>query len=829
MQMPGVHQAVRGCPGSPVVHPGLLDALLQLQGPDEASVWDTVVNFIAPLEHLRATLQEWAQHGDACPEAADLAASVILLLDPELCCDSFRSKGLVARGLDFFPELVAPADLAFPFVLSGPVFRLALDRPPLPEFRHPFHCSVPLAQASRQAAWHEAACDTLGALVQQAQVLLMREQLWQHYPLQHFTLTHPTEAPMVTPNGGWLAESATDLGERWDFFMAVRIHSTRIDPSDASFLEIMGFQPQSIQEAAAISSPINVFEAVQRKTTEVLPLSPLSAVFKIRGLDWGEEPPHDAGLPSEPQSGQNQGSDDPRRPPSVATTAPPVSSTARSCLNLGPVPIEGMISSPPLSPRAQWFRSHHNQLQSVADAALLGSATASATTTATLRFASGTAVTAALRLARGTDPRGSRWLPQPPAYTSGPRPGTTEVSEEEEEDLEDEGQADEGHDAPPESWEEREEELCWAAVKDAGPLAGFSLREGRPGSLFFLRQPGPPSVQVSEMSVQEANGALELAFNGLADYYRCLALEMSASELAANPKAAPKEKEGCLAFVAAEGRLDKEDRHPASSGYGVQKDMTVGVKKCQDVDGCMTHSKEALEKFKACKHPTGVADTLRMMVLAMRIQADVLRSAEEDKTKDIKAALSKAESLAKEEAAKFKEAGDKRGEAVMLLAAGEINYNKRGSKKRFRVNIRDLNKSKELAKQAGDKKVEATAVFVQANAAIKLRMNDDLRLRCHSFFQGDSYMFAQESYRLYEEAADKKGMGKALHIMALAQVLAEDFDDGVKTAEQALAIFREMSLRKLEAFELFIIAHYYLTRKMGREAIPYAEDQGFHF
>ena len=170
MQMPGVHQAVRGCPGSPVVHPGLLDALLQLQGPDEASVWDTVVNFIAPLEHLRATLQEWAQHGDACPEAADLAASVILLLDPELCCDSFRSKGLVARGLDFFPELVAPADLAFPFVLSGPVFRLALDRPPLPEFRHPFHCSVPLAQASRQAAWHEAACDTLGALVQQAQV-----------------------------------------------------------------------------------------------------------------------------------------------------------------------------------------------------------------------------------------------------------------------------------------------------------------------------------------------------------------------------------------------------------------------------------------------------------------------------------------------------------------------------------------------------------------------------------------------------------------------------------------------------------------------------------
>lgn len=55
--------------------------------------------------------------------------------------------------------------------------------------------------------------------------------------------------------------------------------------------------------------------------------------------------------------------------------------------------------------------------------------------------------------------------------------------------------------------------------------------------------------------------------------------------------------------------------------------------------------------------------------------------------------------------------------------------------------------------------------------------------------------------------------------------MAEDFDDGIKTAEQALAIFKELELRKLEAFELFIIAHYYLTRKMGREAIPYAEDR----
>ena len=156
------------------------------------------------------------------------------------------------------------------------------------------------------------------------------------------------------------------------------------------------------------------------------------------------------------------------------------------------------------------------------------------------------------------------------------------------------------------------------------------------------------------------------------------------------------------------------------------------------------------------------------------------------------AALSTAESLAREEASKFRDAGDKRGEAVLLLAAGEINYNKRGGKKRAEA-FEDLKKSRALAQEAGDKKegdrdggalvvetfdtslilillytqyafisfhmyvavyeaygglsthasvlhgsyrtslhrcraaweVEATAIFVQANAAIKQRQNDD--------------------------------------------------------------------------------------------------------
>ena len=168
-QLPGRQVAVGGPSSSPLVHSGLLDALLHLQNPSEDEVWATVVDFIAPLEHLRRTLQEWAAHDQAQPGAHTLASNATLLLDPDLCCDRFKGPKSEAKGLDFMPLLEPPEQLAFDFILSGPVFTLRLDSPPLPEFRYPFACSVPLTAAERHAKWFESACDTVGAFVQQAQ------------------------------------------------------------------------------------------------------------------------------------------------------------------------------------------------------------------------------------------------------------------------------------------------------------------------------------------------------------------------------------------------------------------------------------------------------------------------------------------------------------------------------------------------------------------------------------------------------------------------------------------------------------------------------------
>ena len=47
---------------------------------------------------------------------------------------------------------------------------------------------------------------------------------------------------------------------------------------------------------------------------------------------------------------------------------------------------------------------------------------------------------------------------------------------------------------------------------------------------------------------------------------------------------------------------------------------------------------------------------------------------------------------------------------MLLLAAGEINYNKRGGKKRAEA-FEDLKKSRALAKEAGDKKAPVALPF----------------------------------------------------------------------------------------------------------------------
>jgi len=77
--------------------------------------------------------------------------------------------------------------------------------------------------------------------------------------------------------------------------------------------------------------------------------------------------------------------------------------------------------------------------------------------------------------------------------------------------------------------------------------------------------------------------------------------------IAKDPKTSEKEKDACLAFVEAEGKLDKEDRfvfkhQPAAdvnlSISELKREMLHGSS-FQDVDGCLSLSKTAVQKFEA--------------------------------------------------------------------------------------------------------------------------------------------------------------------------------------------------------------------------------------
>ena len=147
-------------------HPGLLEALLALDSPEDSDAWEAVVDFVAPLEHLRHTVRTWCSHTQAQDFAPAVSENLLLLLDPDLCCDHFPQPSPAASVVDFFAPLPPVPGLALPFATTGTSVSFSVDPPPLPCFVYPFDCSVPLSAASRQTEWLTAATDILLQAVQ---------------------------------------------------------------------------------------------------------------------------------------------------------------------------------------------------------------------------------------------------------------------------------------------------------------------------------------------------------------------------------------------------------------------------------------------------------------------------------------------------------------------------------------------------------------------------------------------------------------------------------------------------------------------------------------
>mmetsp|Transcript_104190 Transcript_104190/g.185084 ORF Transcript_104190/g.185084 Transcript_104190/m.185084 type:complete len:890 (-) Transcript_104190:64-2733(-) len=171
-----------------------------------------------------------------------------------------------------------------------------------------------------------ALCAALQVPLQEtkASVLLMGQHLWDEYPLQHFSLQKAGEGPLVSNYGGTLVTTARDVGYSWDFFMAVRIHTSRVDPGDPALGDLLANFNRPLLEILGQTDGVNVFESRSRATLQVTGLDYLSAVYKVHGLRWGEDPPiqlpHESASPPSPPPS-------PPPPPPITTPTTSTSTT----------------------------------------------------------------------------------------------------------------------------------------------------------------------------------------------------------------------------------------------------------------------------------------------------------------------------------------------------------------------------------------------------------------------------------------------------------------------------------------------------------------------
>ena len=147
----------------PDVSSGLLQALNSLPECDESVVWDTVVEYIEPLQVLRETVQYWRTAAPDSLWVQQAAENVLLLLDPDLVGEPDSAQQCKVRkhafALGHSPDWCPLPSFCLPTSSVGPCFDLA-DPPPVTLDPHSA-TSVQLRLGQAYSTWLEQACAVL--------------------------------------------------------------------------------------------------------------------------------------------------------------------------------------------------------------------------------------------------------------------------------------------------------------------------------------------------------------------------------------------------------------------------------------------------------------------------------------------------------------------------------------------------------------------------------------------------------------------------------------------------------------------------------------------
>jgi len=201
---------------------------------------------------------------------------------------------------------------------------------------------------------------------------------------------------------------------------------------------------------------------------------------------------------------------------------------------------------------------------------------------------------------------------------------------------------------------------------------------------------------------------------------------------------------------------------------------------------------EAHASFKGANIKAAALDAFLVLCRAYRAREEPKRAAEE----------------AQAEAARLKAAGDKQGEASVMVALAEVEQ----AEHRHEEALKILADALDIARSSSEAKIEAVALM----ACVTSHMRRD--------FLEEALRDAQAALALYDRVQDRVGQCKAHIMVATVQLEDHALEDGLAAATEAVKFARSAGLAKYEVSSLCLLARLQLLKERPRQAGQVAEE-----
>lgn len=239
--------------------------------------------------------------------------------------------------------------------------------------------------------------------------------------------------------------------------------------------------------------------------------------------------------------------------------------------------------------------------------------------------------------------------------------------------------------------------------------------------------------------------------------------------------------------------------------------VAEGKLNVEEGEEAMKAATEALEIFRELGDSNGESDVFRIMFNAYRLKAD---------SEDVKP--TEAKNFVKDKLAQFKESGNTRGQAVMLMSLAELKYDSGGLKKREEA-LEHALQAREIFADVGDATMEAMSLLVVGNCHLRVATRRNERLDRVKEWEA-ALEANSKAMEIYQRLGDRKGVGKALHGSSIPHGHLEHNDEAIKCAKDSRRIWRELGIKKQEAFELWCIAGLYSKMNQPQNAASVAKE-----